>query len=216
MNYDPKKISTGWKWCEKNAYGTPPSMTQMCTEIVPVELEQKQSLCKTEAQIDAELSSFVMVDASTMNITHVSDGFTLLTGYPYEEVVGRNCRFLQGPKTDINAVARIRKVLSEQISVREVIVNYTKNGVEFWNDLRIKPLLNANGDVIHFVAFQRSVTSIEAMQIRRLKKAVRPHVQTHFTETVPCCDMVQCARCNESISSTQIFQHAKKCLMGNK
>ncbi|WP_226352970.1 PAS domain-containing protein [Pseudonocardia sp. ICBG601] len=63
----------------------------------------------------------------------VNPSFERLTGYPLDEVVGRNCRFLQGPNTDRSAVRRLREALREQRPITEVLLNYRRDGTAFWN-----------------------------------------------------------------------------------
>ena len=65
-------------------------------------------------------------------MTHVSDGFLKLTGYTREEVVGKNCRFLQGPKTEAETVAAIKDAVKRGSAVTAKLLNYRKDGTTFW------------------------------------------------------------------------------------
>jgi diguanylate cyclase (GGDEF)-like protein/PAS domain S-box-containing protein len=92
-------------------------------------------------------------------ITFVNQAFCELTGYSASEAIGRNCRFLQGPKTDVREVARIRRALRDEVSVRCELLNYKKSGEAFWNELSIDPIKDAEGRLIGFVGVQRDATA---------------------------------------------------------
>ena len=88
----------------------------------------------------------------------VNPSFSALTGYPAEEVVGRNCRLLQGRHTDREAVGRIAKALRERRTVTEVLLNYRRDGTAFWNEIAISPVFDSSGDLVNFVGVQNDVT----------------------------------------------------------
>ncbi len=95
-------------------------------------------------------------------IIFVSDEFEAQTGYPPEEVLGRNCRFLQGPETDPKAVQAIRDALAAETEITVDLVNYRKDGTKFWNRLRIRPLFDDRGRVRYFVGAQNPIPAEEA------------------------------------------------------
>ncbi len=88
---------------------------------------------------------------------YVSEEFEGQTGYPPEEVLGRNCRFLQGPDTDPNAVEAIRAALKAKTTFTIDILNYRKSGEPFMNRLRIRPLFDDNGDLAYYVGAQNPI-----------------------------------------------------------
>jgi PAS domain S-box-containing protein len=90
-------------------------------------------------------------------IIYANDRFTEITGYPIEEILGRNCRFLQGEDTDPETVATIREAIDAREPVTVVLRNYRADGEPFWNELTIAPIEDA-GEVAHYVGFQRDVT----------------------------------------------------------
>ena len=100
-------------------------------------------------------------------LVYVNGGFERLTGYTHGEVVGRNCRFLQGPETDPVVVESIRAALRDERPCTVEIVNYRKNGTPFWNLLSITPVRNHAGNVTHFVGVQFDIS--ERKEIERLK-----------------------------------------------
>lgn len=99
-----------------------------------------------------------------MSIIFVSDEFEVQTGYPPEEVLGRNCRFLQGPGTDPNAVKAIREALEARTEITIDILNYRKDGTEFWNRLRIRPLFDDHGRLLYFAGSQNPISEDEVCQ----------------------------------------------------
>jgi PAS domain S-box-containing protein len=85
---------------------------------------------------------------------YVSEEFEVQTGYPPDEVLGRNCRFLQGPETDPNAVDAIRAALAARTTLTIDILNYRKCGAPFMNRLRIRPLFDDTGKLLYFAGAQ--------------------------------------------------------------
>ncbi|XP_042493834.1 phototropin-2-like isoform X2 [Macadamia integrifolia] len=104
--------------------------------------------------------TFVVSDASKPDcpIVYASAGFFTMTGYSTKEVIGRNCRFLQGPDTDKNEVARIREAVRTGKSYCGRLLNYKKNATPFWNLLTITPIKDDSGKVIKFIGMQVEVS----------------------------------------------------------
>lgn len=84
-------------------------------------------------------------------IIYASPSFTQLTGYSPAETLGRNCRFLQGADTDRSVVAAIRAHLERGEAFHGTLLNYRRDGSPFWNELRIRPFRNAEGQLTWFV-----------------------------------------------------------------
>lgn len=91
-------------------------------------------------------------------IIFVNDAFCSLSGYQRSEIVGRNCRFLQGPLTDRDAVAILRRALQDVRPIEIDLLNYRKDGETFWNRLLIAPVRDATGQLSYFFASQLDVT----------------------------------------------------------
>lgn len=91
-------------------------------------------------------------------VIFLNDTFKKKTGYSDEDLIGKTPRILQGPKTDLTTLARIRTSLEAWQPVREEVLNYKKNGEEFWQELNIFPVPNADGWFTHWVSIQRDIT----------------------------------------------------------
>ena len=91
-------------------------------------------------------------------IVFVNDAFERRTGYSRGEVIGKSPRFLQGPKTSRVELDRISAALRKWQPVRAELINYKKNGEEFWLELDIVPIANATGWFTHWVAVERDIT----------------------------------------------------------
>jgi sigma-B regulation protein RsbU (phosphoserine phosphatase) len=118
-------------------------------------------LALKDRALDVAAEGITIADARLPGrpLIYVNEGFERMTGYRPAEVMGRNCRFLQGPGTDAAAVAEIRSALAECRSCVVEILNYRKNGTAFWNRLSITPVRNASGEVTHFIGIQSDVTA---------------------------------------------------------
>jgi PAS domain S-box-containing protein len=90
-------------------------------------------------------------------LVYANAAFEALTGYDFEEIDGRNCRFLQGDGTDPEAVAAMRDAIDARESVTVEVRNYRKDGTEFWNRVTIAPLEDESGTVTNFVGFQETI-----------------------------------------------------------
>jgi PAS domain S-box-containing protein len=110
--------------------------------------------------LDSATNGIVICDARARDlpIIYVNQGFESLTGFSGDDVLGRNCRFLQGPRSDSEAVGAMHRAVAAGEECHVTILNYRKDGTPFWNELRITPLRNDAGIVTHFVGVQADVT----------------------------------------------------------
>nr|AML76832.1 putative LOV domain-containing protein [Tetraselmis cordiformis] len=129
----------------------------------PVEVHPADAL--GSAPVDNVLSkighTFVVSDPTLPDcpVIFASDSFLRLVGYSREEVLGHNCRFLQGDETDKAAVRQLRKAVTQAKSITVRLINYKKSGEPFWNLLTLSPVKNAAGQVIKIVGVQIDITS---------------------------------------------------------
>jgi PAS domain S-box-containing protein len=136
--------------------------------VVFLHLEPAEEAADRDAYLQALRERAVLATDITFTITDprepdnplvwVNPSFTRVTGYEADEVVGRNCRFLQGPATDPEAVASIRSAMAQQRTVTTTLLNYRKDGTAFWNQLSISPVFDGDGALVSFVGVQTDVT----------------------------------------------------------
>ena len=91
-------------------------------------------------------------------IVFANRAFLSMSGYSPEEIIGHNCRFLQGPDTDAATIAAIREAVEDRREVNTEILNYRKDGTSFWNALYISPVYNQNKELVYFFASQLDVS----------------------------------------------------------
>ena len=107
---------------------------------------------------DAITITTMNLDKPGPEIVYVNDGFTRLTGYEKEEVIGKTPRILQGPKTDRKVLDKLRERLEQGQAFFGHTVNYRKDGTEFVNQWDIHPLRDEEGNITHWVSFQHDIT----------------------------------------------------------
>jgi PAS domain S-box-containing protein len=91
-------------------------------------------------------------------VVFANGAFCRLTGYSREEILGRNCRFLQGPETDPIAIALISEAVRNARAIEIDVCNHRKHGEPFWNRLLMAPVYDASGELAYFFASQVDVT----------------------------------------------------------
>ncbi|GBU19595.1 MULTISPECIES: histidine kinase famiy protein [Methylobacterium] len=91
-------------------------------------------------------------------IIFANRAFMAMTGYATEELLGRNCRFLQGPRTDRGTIEEIRSAVAARRNFSGEVLNYRKDGSSFWNALYISPIHNAAGELVYFFGSQLDVS----------------------------------------------------------
>lgn len=112
---------------------------------------------------DFENRVFVVSDACQpdMPIVYASPEFCSMTGYDMAEVVGRNCRFLQGEQTNQDTRQALHKALEERRMITADILNYRKDGSHFWNRLRMKPIVGEDDKMMYVLGIQNVVPEEE-------------------------------------------------------
>jgi PAS domain S-box-containing protein len=136
----------------------PPAVLEACGENASEFDAQDFNLVRS---IQQSQHSFVITDPSLEDnpIVFASDDFLNVTGYAREEVLGRNCRFLQGTETCQMKLDQMRKNLSAGEDVCVTLVNYTADGTPFWNKLFIAALRDSASNVVNFIGVIAKVTS---------------------------------------------------------
>ncbi|MFP7477170.1 PAS domain-containing protein [Terribacillus saccharophilus] len=118
--------------------------------------------------IDYVGAGVVITDPSLPDnpIIYTNKAFETVTGYTTKEIIGQNCRFLQGEKTSREEVAKVRKAIEEEQSIIVELLNYRKDGKPFWNELSMYPIFVPSEDKLYFVGVQKDVSDRKSEEIR--------------------------------------------------
>jgi len=119
---------------------------------------QSPDLLKSLLESSPDTISLSDITQPDMQLTYVNPSFERTTGYTRDDVVGRNCRFLQGEDTDQEEVAKIRKAIAERQPIEAVLLNYKKSGEPFINGLRMAPIFDRSGQLSAYLGIQRDIT----------------------------------------------------------
>ncbi|MCW3147845.1 PAS domain-containing protein [Stutzerimonas stutzeri] len=108
-------------------------------------------------------------------LIYANPAFERLTGYSVDDILYRDCRFLQGDDRDQAGLQAIREAVKNNRPCRQVIRNYRKDGTPFWNELSITPVFNEGDQLTYFIGIQKDVTAeVEALQrVAALEAEVR-------------------------------------------
>jgi PAS domain S-box-containing protein len=118
--------------------------------------------------VEAMALGLVLTDADREDnpIVYCNPGFERLTGYTADEVIGRNCRLLQGPDTDRAELAKLRAAVRAHEPCAVVLRNYRKDRTPFWNALNVSPLADVTGRITHYVGVQTDITAVKELEAR--------------------------------------------------
>jgi PAS domain S-box-containing protein len=148
---------------------------------------------RTERQDELELKNRA-IDEAPIGITlsapdddtpliYANEQFEAITGYTREETLGRNCRFLQGERTEPEPVDELRAAIEAERPSTVELRNYRNDGSEFWNRVTIAPVANDEGDVTNYVGFQQDVTERKeaTRQLRVLHRVLRHNLSNQMS-----------------------------------
>ena len=161
-----------------NPNGEPVKVVKFATDITE-EVKRRRSFALLSLVANETDNSVIITDAQSL-IEYVNPGFTRLTGFSAEEVIGRKPgTLLQGRHTDPETVARIREHVRRREPFYEEILNYTKAGEPYWISLSINPVLGLNGVVERYVSVQANITETKQQAVEanaRLEAIERSNV----------------------------------------
>jgi PAS domain S-box-containing protein len=132
----------------------------------------EQELGLRERALASSADAVVIVSMTLPNqpVIYVNQAFERITGYEAHEMLGLNCKLLQGADTNQPAVDTMRRAIAEGLSCHVVVRNYRKDGAMFYNDVAISPVLSPDGMVTHYVGVQNDITDrIAAEQVLKLR-----------------------------------------------
>ncbi|MEN9572061.1 MAG: Phytochrome-like protein cph1 [Bacteroidota bacterium] len=155
--------------------------------------KEEQHLKLLESVITNSNDSILITEAEPFDepgpkIVYVNEAFTKMTGYTPEEVVGKTPRILQGPKTSKDELRRLKKAMKNWEDCDITVINYKKNGEEFWIDFSVKPIADETGWFTHWIAVERDVTQ---KKNEELQKAVVAEISSLFNKPQPLNDILQ-------------------------
>ena len=143
--------------------------------------QQQLQLQLLQRAVDAASNGISIADArqGELPLVYVNSGFEMLTGYDAKDVIGRNCRFLQGEDTQLVELKRLQQALKAGTSCQVVLLNYRRDGTPFWNQLSVTPLHDDAGTLTHFIGVQTDITERLAIeeQLHRSEALLRTIVQ---------------------------------------
>ena len=122
--------------------------------------DQKRILLQKAANASSEGITISSMTEPDRPLIFVSDGFLNMTGYSRDEVIGKNCRFLQGQDTNESAVDKLRIAIANGEACTVELLNYSKNGTPFWNRLSITPIIDNNNTITHYVGIQSDISEL--------------------------------------------------------
>jgi PAS domain S-box-containing protein len=110
--------------------------------------------------LDASVNGITLSDPDQddMPVVYANKSFETMTGYAQEEIIGRNCRFLQGEDREQDARFELRKAIDKHEPIEVNIRNYRKNGEMFYNHLALTPLFDTEGKLMYYLGVQYDVT----------------------------------------------------------
>ena len=139
--------------------------------------ERQQELQRLQQAIDGANVPITLADPSKEDdpLVYVNDAFEDVTGYPPEETLGRNCRFLQGEHTDPEKVTALSNAIDDEEPISIELRNYRKDGTEFWNRVTLTPIYDDSGELVRYLGTQEDIT--ERKERERELRAERQFIE---------------------------------------
>ena len=151
-------------------------------------------------------------DGVEEQIIYVNEAFTTKTGYTQEEVYGKTARILQGPKTDRIELNRLKTCLKNLQACDITVINYKKNGEEYWSNMSISPVADITGWFTHWVAVERDITERMEYEGEIIKTIIKTQEEERYEIGGELHDNV----CQILTSSKIAFKMIEKSLPENK
>ncbi|MBX9257635.1 PAS domain S-box protein, partial [Desmonostoc muscorum CCALA 125] len=162
--------------------GTPTMLRGFMFDITDLKLVE-ETLRLRERALAATNNGIIIADARLAYnpVIYVNPAFERITGYSTTDVIGQNCRFLQGTDTEQPALQQLRSSIKAGTSCKVVLRNYRKDGMLFWNELSISPIHDENGKLSHFIGIQTDISDVyDELRLRKLAEARLRHQALTF------------------------------------
>lgn len=157
-------------------------------------------------------NSYVVVDYTKEDrpLVYINDAFARLSQYSREEIIGRNCRFLQGKETSLETVEKIRSCLNAGESGWFDILNYRQSGEPFWNRLTLIPIGGEIDPVKYYLGIQQDISDLKRQGI--LKREYGPLRDSHKNFVAPLMKVLNAHRSMKYIdlSDKQEFKEIER------
>ena len=161
------RTKTGdWIWIQDRGHvvardenGRPLRMTGTDLNIT-ARKEAEEVIRLSDRSIQSASNGIVIVDATKKDypVISVNKAFENMSGYPADEILGRNCRFLQRDDRNQPEITEFQKAIKAGLPVHVILRNYKKDGTLFWNEVRVSPVRNENGKLTHFIGVMNDYT----------------------------------------------------------
>ncbi|MEA5514485.1 PAS domain S-box protein [Nodularia sp. UHCC 0506] len=154
--------------------GSPQRLRGFMFDITDLKLVEA-TLRLRERALAATSNGIIIADARLPDhpVIYVNRAFEQITGYDASEVIGKNCRFLQGKDTEASTLAQLHSSIKSGKSCKVILLNYHKDGHSFWNELSISPIHNENGQLTHFVGIQNDISDRQKVEAALREKEER-------------------------------------------
>jgi PAS domain S-box-containing protein len=171
-------------WQENRVYPSGNGISMFIRDITKNKREE-QHLKLLESVITNTTDAVLITEADPLDapgprIVYVNQAFAEMTGYGVEELIGRTPRILQGPKSDQQELKRLSLAMHKGQSCEITMINYKKNGDEFWVNFAVSPVSNDHGHLTHFIAIERDITE---RKNEELQKSLLSEISVIFNET---------------------------------
>ncbi len=168
-----------------------PKVFEGTVQDISIQKREEHQLRLVESVVTNTKDAVVITEAEPFDepgprIIYVNEAFTKITGYSAKEVVGKSPRILQGPKTDVEELKRLSAAIRQWEPYESTLINYKKNGEEFWANISLSPVADETGWFTHWVSIERDVSE---QKNQELQKKLLVGISKYFNqeETLQAC-----------------------------